>query len=160
MPNLQFSKVSYVTVHIQGKKLNEFEDFYYRMGIDQKDRRQRDEISRFIENIGKMYGARDQYFKREGMAERLPPPTYRFIDSDGVYDFGLRLYLVRLSDELVVLLNGDRKTAQAIKDCPRCKPHYELANKVSDAIYYAKRDGLIEIEGRDILTEDGFSLEI
>lgn len=159
MPNLQFSKVSYITVGIHGKALTEFQDFYNRMNIDPRDRRQRDEINRFIERMGKIYGAQDQFFKREGMAERLPPPDYRFIDSDGETDFGLRLYCVKLNEELVVLLNGDRKTAQRIKDCPRCKPHYDLANRVSDAIYYAKRDGLIEIEGRDISVDDGFSLE-
>jgi hypothetical protein len=160
VPDLQFSKVSYVTVKIHGKELTEYDDFYYRMGINEKDRRQRDEINRYIERMGKIYGAQDQFFKREGMAERLPPPTHRFIDSDGEIDFGLRLYCVRLSDELVVLLNGDRKTAQHVRDCAQCKLHYDLANKVSDAIYYAKRDGLIEIEGKDILTDDGFSLEL
>lgn len=157
---MQFSRVSYITVKIHGKALNEYEDFYTRMSIDQKDLRQHNEIKRYIERIGKIYGAQDQFFKREGMAERLPPPTHRFIDSDGETDFGLRLYCVRLNDELVVLLNGDRKTAQRVRDCLRCKPHYDLANKVSDAIYYAKRNGLIEIEGRDILMDEGFSLEL
>ena len=110
--------------------------------------------------IGKVYGAQDQYFKREGMAERLPPPTFRFLDSDGESDFGLRLYVNRLSEELVILLNGDRKTAQSVRDCPNCKPHYEFANKISDAIYYAIKDEKIEINGKDILTDEGFFLEI
>lgn len=160
MPNLLFSKVYYVTIKIQGKDVTEYEDFYYRMDIDVKDRKQRDEINRYVERMGKIYGAQEQFFKREGMAERLPPPTYRFIDSDGETDFGLRQYCVRLSDELVVLLNGDRKTAQHIRDCARCLPHFELANKVSDAIYHAKKDGLVEIEGKNILTDEGFLLEL
>jgi hypothetical protein len=160
VPDLQFSKVSYCTVKIWGRDLTEFEDFQYRMGKNEKDRRQRDEINRFIDRIGEIYGAQDQYFKREGRAERLPPPTYRFIDSDGEEDFGLRLYCVKLNDELVVLLNGDRKTAQSVRDCARCKPHYDLANKVSDAIYYATKDDKLEINGRDILTEDNFHLRL
>ncbi len=149
-----------MTIKIDGKELNEYEDFYIRMSIDRKDRLQRDEMNRYIERMGKIYGAQDQFFKREGMAERLPPPTHRFIESDGETDFGLRLYCVRLSEELVVLLNGDRKTAQSVKDCPQCLPHFQLANKVSDAIYYAKRDGFIEIEGRDVLADEGFSLRL
>jgi len=160
VPDLQFTRVSYCTVQVNGRPHTEFHDFMIRMGVHEKDRRQRDEINRFIDKIGKFYGAQDQYFKREGWAERLPPPKYHFVDSDGETDFGLRLYCVRVNEELVILLNGDRKTAQSVKDCPNCKPHYDLANQLSDALYNAVKEGKIEIVGRDILIDDGFTLEI
>jgi hypothetical protein len=160
VPELLFSKVSYCTVQVIGRPYTEFEDFQRRMGMNEKDRGQRNEINRLIERIGNVYGAQDHFFKREGMAERLPPPTYRFIDSDGENDFGLRQYCVKLNNELVILLNGDRKTAQSVKQCSNCKPHFEMANKISDAIFYAIRDDKIEVNGKDILMEDGFILEI
>ena len=118
------------------------------------------EINRFIENIGKKHGAQERFFKREGFAERLPPATYRFLDSDGETDFGLRLYCVRISEEVVILLNGDRKIAQSIKDCLNCKPHFDFANKISDAIYEATKNDEIEIDGFDILMDDDFVLSI
>ena len=160
LEELQFEKVSYYTVWVQGRPVSEFDDFITRMSIDPKDKRQLSEINRHIEDIGAHYGAQDEYFQREGNAERLPPPYYRFFDSDGESDFGLRLYCIRISDEIVILLNGGRKIAQAIKDCPNCKPHFDFANAISDEIYYARRREEIEIDGRDILTEEGFVLNI
>lgn len=157
---LQFEKVAFYTVQKVGHPSSEFADFMNRMKQDPKDWKQAGELNRFIENIGRLYGATDQWFKREGNAERLPPPTYRFVDSDGDADFGLRLYCIVLSEEVVILLNGDRKTAQKIKDCPNCYQHFLLANEVSDAIYQAKIDDQLEVSGKDILTEEDFIITI
>jgi len=160
LEQLQFSNVAYYTVQVQGRPLSEFHDFQTRMQEQKKDRKQLAEINRFIETIGKKHGAQERFFKREGYAERLPPATYHFIDSDGETDFGLRLYCVRISEEVVILLNGDRKTTQSIKDCPNCKPHFDFANKIADAVYYARQKDEIEIDEFDILTEDDFILSI
>ena len=160
LEQLQFSKVSYYTVQVDGRPLSEFRDFQTRMQQNEKDKKQVAEINRLIENIGKKHGAQERFFKREGFAERLPPATYHFIDSDGETDFGLRLYCVRISEEVVILLNGDRKTAQSLKDCPNCKPHFDFANKISDAIYKAKTKEEIEIDGFDILMDDDYVLSI
>jgi hypothetical protein len=160
LEQLQFSKVSYYTVQVKGRYLSEFRDFQTRMQQNEKDKKQLAEINRFIEKIGKHYGAEDRFFKREGNAERLPPATYRFIESDGETDFGLRLYCVKVSEEVVILLNGDRKTTQSIKDCPNCKPHFDFANKISDAIYEARTKEQIEIDGFEILMDEDFTLNI
>lgn len=160
LSELQYEKVAFYTVGIHGKRFCEFDDFQKRMRANKKDTYQLKELNRFIEMIGNQYGAQDQYFKREGYAERLPGPTFKFIDSDGETDFGLRLYCIRLSDQVVILLNGDRKTAQRVKDCKNCKPHFHFANNLSNAIYKAKLSGDIEIDGFDILTEDNFILNI
>lgn len=156
----QYTKVAFYTVQVQGRPLSEFRDFQARMRIHEKDRKQAAEINQFIKKIGKKYGAQERFFKREGFAERLPPATYRFIDSDGETDFGLRLYCIRISNEIVILLNGGRKTTKSIKNCPECKPHFDFANKVSDAIYQARMNEEIEIKDFDILTEEGYMLSI
>lgn len=160
LEKLQFSKVAYYTIQVEGGPISEFRDFQTRMQLNEKDRKQVAEINRFIEKIGKKHGAQERFFKREGFAERLPPATYHFIDSDGETDFGLRLYCVRISEEIVILLNGDRKITQSIKDCPNCKPHFDFANKISDAIYEARKNDKIEIDGFDIKMDDDFVLII
>lgn len=160
LEDLQFDKVCYYTVRILDNELSEFEDFQVRMNSKAKDLRQLQELYRLIEIIGTTHGAHDDFFKREGNAERLPPPTYRFIDSDGETDFGLRLYCIKISEEIVILLNGDRKTAQQISQCPACKPHFDFANLISDAIYDARQRDEIEIDQKDILTEDGYVLHL
>lgn len=156
LEHLQLSKVWFYTIQVEGRPVSEFQDFQKRMQQNEKDKSQAAEINRFIQQIGKYYGAQDRYFKREGNAERLPPPTYHFIDSDGEIDFGLRLYCVRISDEIVILLNGDRKTTQRVQDCPNCKPHFDFANLLSDLIYKAQRDDMVEFDGFDILVGDDF----
>ena len=159
LDDLDFAKTAFYTVKVQGKALTEFEDFCKRMSASKKTKRQLGELNKQIENIGNLYGALDFQFKRENFAERLPSPTYHFFDSDGEADFGIRLYCVRLNDEAVILLNGDLKTAKKVKDCPNCKPHFDLANKLSNTIYNAKKNDDIEIDGRYILVEDDYLLE-
>jgi hypothetical protein len=158
IPGLDLQKVSYYSVKVNGRQISEFRDFQERMGINKRDKKQRNEINRHIERIGSIYGAKDEQFKREGWTERIAPPSHGFIDSDGIN--GVRLYCVRLNEELVILLNGDRKISHNRKFCPNCKAHFELANKLSDSIYEARQKGYIEINGRDIFIEEGFNLEI
>ncbi len=160
IPNLRFEKVHFYTVHVEGKEFNEYRDFQRRMQKHWKDRKQLDELNRLIQSIGKIYGAQDRYFTREGFAERLPGPTHRFIDSDGESDFGLRLYCIRISDKIVILLNGDRKTTQSIRDCPNCKQHFDFANKLSDAIYDAQTKNKIEFMGFGISMDEDLVLNI
>jgi hypothetical protein len=156
LEHLQFSKVWFYTIQVEGSPMSEFNDFQKRMQLDKKDKSQVAEINRFIKQIGKYYGAQDRYFKREGHAERLPPPTHRFVESDGEKDFGLRLYCIRISDEIVILLNGDRKTAHKVKDCANCKPHFDFANTISDLIFDARQKDLLEFDGFDVLIDDDF----
>ena len=142
----QLEYISFYTIGVHGRKYCEFDDFQKRMMRDQKDSYQFQELMLHLKTLGNLYGAQEQYFKREHYAERLPGPTFRFFDSDGETDFGLRLYCIRLSEKVVILLNGDRKTARKVNDCKKCKPHFIFANKVSDAIYKAQSKGEFEID--------------
>lgn len=106
-------------------------------------------------------GSTEDYFRSERSAEALPPHWAKFKDSDGITDFGLRLYCIRVSAEILILLNGDRKTTQSPLDCSKCKPHFEFANKIADAFYEAKHvNKEIEIDGQEINFDDGFCLNI
>ena len=65
------------------------------------------------------------------------------------------------SSQVVILLNGCRKTAQAIRDCNDCKDYFSFADAFADAFYVSKNMGSkeIEIEGKDLMTEGDFYLE-
>ena len=160
LPDHHYNRVAFYSAQVVGRPCSEYADFMKRMKQDPKDWRQAGILNQWISRIGTLYGAQDHFFKREGYAERLPPPTYRFVESDGELDFGLRLYCLVLSEEVVILLNGGRKTAQQLQDCPHCFPHFKFANKLSDAVYKARWEENIIIDGRDLLMEEDFFLSI
>ncbi len=133
------------------------------MNINSKDVRQLQQLDRIITRIGKSeYGATEDYFRREGTAHALPSPSFRFFDSNEEEgDFGLRWYCLRVANEVVVLLNGDRKTAQSPIDCPNCRQHFEFANLIAKQFYEALNvRGEILIEGRDLKFNENFYLKI
>lgn len=155
---LQFEKVAYYTFHLEGRVKNEFRDFIDRAKIS--DNNQLAELNRFIQNIGQKYGAEEAHFKKEDNAERLPPPYHRHISTKGSKGYGLRLYCIRLTTKIVILLNGDHKKAQKVQDCPNCKKHFMMAKKIATAIDTAIRDKNIKLDGFDILLEDDFEIEL
>lgn len=120
------------------------------------------EINRYIQKIGEEYGAHKEHFKTEDAAERLPPPYHQFIESRGPDDYGLRLYCIRLTPSVVILLNGDRKTALKVKDCKNCYPHFDRARKISRKINEAIVEGFIEIneDDKEIIVEEDFEIII
>ncbi len=128
------------------------------MSFNTNDRLELAEINRFIKKIGEKLGALSQFFKSEDAAEALPP--YSFFESDQFDDYGLRLYCIRLSPCIVILLNGNRKTALKVKDCENCFPHFDFARKLAKKITQAIIDGQIELdeENKELLIEDDFEL--
>jgi hypothetical protein len=166
LQNLRFSRVQYYTVYFGEAKVSEFIDFQRRMNTE-ANRLELGEINRYIERIGKEYGAQPQHFRSEDAAEALPPPYHQFIESDRSEehhgpDFGIRLYCIRLTPSIVILLNGNRKTALKVNDCSNCYPHFDRARKLARRITQAIQDGFIELdeESKEILIEDDFDLEI
>ena len=110
----------------------------------------------YIQKNGRKYGSDKKYFKSEGDAQRIYLPFY-FVEGN----FGVRLYCIRVKEDIVILLNGDRKTAQKAQDCPNCFPHFKFANRVADAFWKAVDDEFLEFEGKEIIFKyDDFELEI
>ncbi|MDN3654045.1 hypothetical protein QWZ08_00320 [Ferruginibacter paludis] len=158
IPSLALEKVRYYTVLLENKGISEFRDFIQRAA--QHSPVELAEINRYIQQIGEKYGASENHFKPEDAAERLPPPYHEFIETEDVNDFGLRLYCIRLTTGIVILLNGDRKTALKVKDCEKCYRHFDLARKIARKINAAILDGYIEINdsAREIEVEQDFEL--
>lgn len=158
---MALKEVRYYTVRLENKEVPEFYDFQKRMS--EYNGRELAEINRYIQKIGNSYGgAHERHFKPEDAAERLPPPYHEFIESDDPNNFGLRLYCIRLSASIVILLNGDRKTALKVKDCNYCYPHFDLARKISKALTKAIVENEIELDhyNKEIIVYEDFDLTI
>lgn len=157
--SLQFDKVNYYTVRLGDKAVSEFREFLTRMN-NERDAVELAEINRYIQKIGIEYGAQPVHFKTEGPAERLPPPYHQFIASEEAHDYGLRLYCVRLCPSIVILLSGGRKTAQKVKDCRNCYPHFDRARRVARCLTKAIWEGDMGIEGKTLWVAEDAELEI
>lgn len=107
-------------------------------------------ILSWLQEIGDKYGALDFYFRNEqnqGEAMGLPPrkasvePVYT---EDGeITPNNLRLYCHKLNESVVILFNGNIKTAETAQTCPQVRPHFELANKLTISIDNAFKEGEI-----------------
>ena len=157
--NFTFDKVKFYTIEIDNE-LSEFADFVIRMKQSKLNTHELGELIAFVKEIGMKYGAKKSLFRHEAAAEALAVPTVSHIDidSDEEVHFGLRLYCIRLTDSIVILLNGDRKTTHKAQDCPNCKYHFQLANKVSLKITQAIIDKDIILESKSIFFDEDFEL--
>lgn len=151
------NKVTFYSAQLGDRLTTEFTDFKNR--AIQINNEELAELLRFIQNIGQKYGAAAEHFKKEDNAERLPPPYYH-ISTEAPNDYGLRLYCIRLTNKIVILLNGDKKTAQKTQNCKNCKKHFMIAKRISKSIDNAISDNYIELKNFEIQIEDDFELTI
>ncbi len=84
-------------------------------------------------------------------------------DEDGISQTvpnNLRLYCMRLSDNVVFLFDGDIKTARVAQECSNVKPYFRQANLLTKLIDQAIIDGDIQWnpDHTDIVFEDDFCL--
>lgn len=157
---LNFQRVSYYTARVEGRPKSEYDDFLTRMAAVPRYREDLRILSTYIVNMGNAHGARDHFFRKQNPANALPPKKVK-LSAIG-QEQGLRRYCIRLSDTIVVLLNGDMKTMQKAQDCPNCGPHFEFANKLAIAIDKGIRNNDIELDHdeKEILIEEDFSIKL
>lgn len=165
----RFNKVSYYSLSIN----QELDLFYKFVAKHERDNKEKlNHILEWLKVIGDRYGAQNQYFRNESETAdtaALPPkgkdrePVYIEIDDSGsecTVPNNLRLYCMRVSENVVFLFNGDIKTSQKAQDCDNVRPHFRQANKLSALIHKA----IVEKELRwnddctDIVFDDSFNL--
>lgn len=149
----------FYTVQFWGRQKAEFDDFRIRMSATENDKKDLQEILKWIKLIGDDYGATEHYFRKEDDAEALPP-KWHFFETDHPNDYGLRLYCIRLTPTIVILLNGDRKTAQNVRDCKNCYKHFDEAKKISKKITEAIliNDIDLDIDNKEIIVYEDISI--
>lgn len=165
----RFKKVSYYSVSVNEEN-SLFRQFVAKHTVDNKEKL--DHIMAWIQVIGDKIGAKENYFRNESETANtgaLPPkgkdrePVYVETDDTGVEQNvpnNLRLYCMRISENVVFLFNGDVKTADKAQDCKNVKPHFQLANLLTKLIDKALIDKDIKWNKNytDIIVEDDFCL--
>jgi hypothetical protein len=125
--DLSKNEVEFYSVKLGTNALTEFEYF------DARDfPKHLEEIQIIYSVINQMQyrSAKHFFFKPEGPANALPRVSQAIIDANKE-DLGLRLYCIRLTDNVVILLNGGIKTKQNPKECPNVKLHFDHALKIA-----------------------------
>lgn len=121
------------TVQVNDNELFEFETYCQKEFPNHRE--ERDFIDAALEEI-KRRGALRHYFRFEENAVAMPNAVPQEIIELHREDQGIRLYGIRLSDNVLILLNGDVKTNQNPKECPNVRNHFLFANKL--AIFLTK----------------------
>lgn len=165
----RFNKVNYYSISINDED-SLFKQFVSKHTV--ANRVKLNHIMAWIKVIGNKIGAKENYFRNESETadtRALPPkgkdrePVYIEIDESGIeQNVGndLRLYCMRVNENVVFLFNGDIKTAEKAQQCDNVRSHLRMANKLTTLIDKA----LIEKEIKwnknctDIIVEYDFCL--
>lgn len=151
----RFNKITYYTVKFEDEEQNLFLQFLN----NHKGEKYAESLAiirKWLSKLGNDIGADIRYFRPEafrgGDARALPPPT-RFLDIEDD-NCRLRLYCMCVTNRAVILFNGGEKTAQTAQDCDNVRPHFLLANKLSQNIVQAIKDRDIQFDDQDRLSFD------
>lgn len=132
-----FKKVNYYTFAFETDspedEISETDKFFSFFENDEDHEEDLDNLVDWISEIGNNRSARPNYFRNEQGAEALPPPARecRFYEKEVG---ALRLYCIRINQNIVILANGGIKTAQKVQDCPDLFPKFRFANTMNDQI--------------------------
>ncbi len=129
-------KVGFYSIRLEDEVETEMEKFISKFRADPIFYQDYRVLAAWIKRIGNEEGALPGLFRDEDDAQALPP-EFRAMEIRGMLDevgYDLRLYCLRLSNEVVILLNGGVKESQKTQDSPDLLPKFRLANRVSKAV--------------------------
>ena len=147
-------KVDFYTIKLDDNELTEFELF-----VDKDFPEHESELEIIYTAIEEMQyrGAKSIYFKDESNANAMPVVTKAIMDSNKG-DYGIRLYCIRLTDNLVVLLNGDIKTEPKAQDCINVKKYFKNAVIIATKLDTLVINREINFQETDCLTNLEFEI--
>lgn len=147
-------RCTFYTVRWDKSGKSETEKFLEKYATDKNFVQPIQELVSFIFNtLGNELGAMECFFRFERDAQALPPAGSYQVGDISIYypHFPLRLFCLRISDNLVILFNGGEKTSHKAQDGNTSMAFYE-ANAFAKRILEALNDKEIYI------TEDGCEL--
>lgn len=144
-----FDKVNFYAFQFEDDDRTETEKFFAKFEEDARFNDDLNNMATWLSIIGRKYSAKKDFFRHEGAASALPPPYSKMIHEVIVND--LRLYCLRISDEVVILANGGIKSSQTVQDSPDLLPHFRFVNAMSKQIDEFMKDGTFKLDGKNIL---------
>jgi hypothetical protein len=145
-----FKQVAYYTFWIEGREQSETDAFFTRFENESALTNDLNLLVAWIQEIGRNRGAKSRYFRFENDAAALPPPARIMAELGNSY-CQFRLYCIRLSDEIVILANGGRKTSQTVQNSPELMPHFRFANKMAQQLIELIQSGELVLDGKQIV---------
>jgi hypothetical protein len=144
-----FKKLTFYSVRIEDESYSEVEKFILRFQQDDKHKDELENILALLKIMGNEKGALPIFFRDESQAQALPPERYVAIKQNMLHfiDADLRLFCLRLSNEIVVLFNGGIKESQKTQDSPDLFPKFRLAQRICKTITQKIIDKELVIHG-------------
>lgn len=156
-PFKTFKRVAYYTFVVEGREQSETGAFFSRFEHNSELANDLNLLVAWVQEIGKNRGAKSRYFRFENDATALPPPA-RIMAELGDRYCRFRLYCVRLTDEVVILANGGRKTSQTVQDSPELMAHFRFANKMARQLIELIQEGELVVDGKQITNIEAIEL--
>lgn len=141
-----YPAVTLYTIKMEKKKFSETDEFMNRYLHNEKYAEDFQTIVYFLQRISEK-GALERYLRPERKASAIPIVSNK-----------LRLYCIRISDQILILGNGNVKTAKRVQDCPNCFPYFEQANEVAKAIRRSIRHKQTAIRDKKLTGQLSFQL--
>lgn len=156
---LAYNKTRFYTIKVEGRRSSEFSDFNHRMQMQQETvKADWKSLQGFLRLIKEKHGAQSTYFDNDRSTEKLPYCC--FIEMGKSDPHGIRIYCLRISDTILLVLNGDQRTELHIEDCPNCYTHFEFAKKLDGIFDQAIREGKIriDVETKTLIKREDFQI--
>ncbi len=140
-------KANFYSLRFLDKELSETDEFISRFINDVLYQNDLSKIVYWLSKIGES-GSLERYFRPERGAKAIP-----------IYPSTLRLYCIRVSDEILILGNGGIKSSQKVQDSPDVYPAFRIINKVEKEFRRRRSIGEITITGREIEGDLEFEIQ-
>lgn len=140
----EYDKVNFYSIKLSGEELTEVESFFEKFPEGGKYDEELDIVIAWLDQISER-GALERYFRPEGY----------YGDGVGVIpiDVGtnIRLYCLRLSDEILIFGNGGIKDSSSWEESETLAPYVKLLIDTSRFIQSRIKNGTLMLLGKEIL---------
>ncbi|MFN8429669.1 MAG: hypothetical protein U0V04_06805 [Spirosomataceae bacterium] len=152
--------VTFYTVHREGHSLSEIDKFLEKIEQNNAYLEELNHLLEFLFNaMGERHGAANAFFNRhENQVDALPPKGKVKIASINYAfnKFPLRLFALKITDEIVILFNGGIKDAPTIQQCSGLSIVWHEACQYADKILKElHKTIIIDEEKRQLSNPDG-----
>lgn len=142
-------KADFYTIRFIDKDICETDEFISRFINDLLHQDDVTKIVYWLNKMGQEFGTVERFFRLERGAVKAIP----------IYKSKLRLYCIRLSDELLILGNGGVKTSQKLQDSPDAFPSFDTMVKLERSFRHRKGRNVISVSGRRITGNLHFDID-